>query len=101
MDHNFWYWLLVGLRDMVTAVTDMLPLAVGWGIQDIASTVLYFAVVPFLLWVGTFVHLNVFGTVLAIFLLSEVLGIIIIVARLIGGIVKNLVGALAMGGVAA
>lgn len=71
-DNNFWYWILKGLGDFLVDFSVNLPLAAGWGLVNNVSAILYFAVVPFLLWIGTFMDLRVFALVVGIILTGEI-----------------------------
>lgn len=55
---NIWSYLLAGLSDLFAWVLNMLPIGNVNAILGTAATLLYFGVAPLLIFVGSFVSLQ-------------------------------------------
>lgn len=69
--HNFWYWLLEGLHNLIQVFTGQLPLYAPIGMGPFIYNFLVAAVTPLLFYIGTFFNLCIFVAFLALFAASE------------------------------
>lgn len=68
---NIWSYLLAGLTDLFAWVLNMLPIGNVNPILGTAAAILYFGVAPLLIFVGSFVSLQLFMSTLGIGLVLE------------------------------
>lgn len=69
--HNFFFWLLTGVRDVIMALAERLPLYVPVGLPVFVYNALLGALTPILFYFGSFFNLCWFLTALAILAASE------------------------------
>ena len=71
MEHNFWFWLIQGLTNVIVALANLLPFHTTWGMSDYVFTFLSTAVTPLLLYVGAFFSLCYFMFFMGILVVLE------------------------------
>lgn len=69
--HNFWYWLLTGVFDLVDAMMTRLPFYQNTGMATLTYNALLGALTVFALYLGSFLNLCWFIVLFTIFLTSE------------------------------
>lgn len=69
--HNFWYWLLTGLGNIVGVMSGRLPIYAPIGLGPFIYNFLVAAATPILLYLGSFFNLCWFALILGIMLASE------------------------------
>jgi hypothetical protein len=80
---NFWYYLIVGAKDILSAVLSWLPDSTINPVLSNLAVIAYYGIAPILFFVGPFISLTTFGTVIGLILASEITRAIIAVWRLI------------------
>jgi len=68
---NFWGYLIEGLTGVLSGVLNTLPIGNTNAILGGAATILYFAIAPLLILVGSFVNLAFLATAIGIALALE------------------------------
>lgn len=69
--HNFWYWLLSGIFDLLDALITLLPMYTNVGMATLTYNALLGALTVFALFLGSFLNLCWFIILFSIFLASE------------------------------
>lgn len=69
--HNFWYWLIEGVSNLIGVFTGRLPLYAPVGLGPFIYNFLVAAVTPILFYFGSFFNLCWFMAFLALFAASE------------------------------
>lgn len=69
--HNFWYWLLVGLRNIVGVLSGRMPLYTYVGLGQFAYNFLAAAATPILLYFGSIFNLCWLMVIFGIIISSE------------------------------
>lgn len=80
---NFWGYLIEGLTQILTTVLTPFPASAVNPVLATGVTILYFAIVPVLFFVGPFIKLEWFITVIGAILALEAIRATIAVVRLI------------------
>lgn len=87
---NFWGYLIEGLTGVLGTMLNQLPVAGTNTILGSAATILYFAIAPLLIMVGSFVNLEWFAiaieTALALTVIKAVISAVRWVYKLIPGV---------------
>jgi hypothetical protein len=76
---NFWGYLLAGMSDLFGWVLNMLPIGNVNTILGTGAAVLFFGIAPLLIYVGSFVNLNVLmlcvGTIISMTIAKIIISI--------------------------
>ena len=78
---NFWGYLIEGLTGVLSGVLNTLPIGNTNTILGGAATILYFAIAPLLILVGSFVNLGFLATAIGLALALEAVRAIIAALR--------------------
>ncbi len=79
---NFWGYLIEGLTQILVTVLAPFPTAAVNPVLATGVTILYFAIVPVLFFVGPFIKLEWFVTVVGAILAMEAIRAVIALVRL-------------------
>jgi hypothetical protein len=77
MSPNFWGYLIEGLTGVLSGILNTLPIGNTNTLLGGAATVLYFAIAPLLIIVGSFVDLSLLAAVIGMVLALEAVKAII------------------------
>lgn len=80
-DHNFWYWLLAGISHLLQPILARLPVHASEGMIGYLLAVVFYAVTPFMFWIGSFFDLRIFASVIGTIITLELVRAIIAVIR--------------------
>jgi len=78
---NFWGYLIEGLTGVLSGVLNTLPIGNTNTVLGGAATILYFAIAPLLILVGSFVNLGFLATAIGLALALEAVRAIIAALR--------------------
>jgi hypothetical protein len=81
MDHNFFYWLILGFGSFLADMLVRLPLHASLGLVSMAAQIMAFAIIPLLIWLGAFFDIRLLGLVVGSVLLMEFVRALIAVWR--------------------
>lgn len=70
-DHNFWYWLLIGVHNIVGVISGRLPIYTYVGLGPFIYNFLAAAATPILFYIGSIFNLCWLALVLGILILAE------------------------------
>lgn len=70
--HNFWYWLLEGIRNLVGVLSGRLPLYAPIGMGTFLHNLLAAAATPILFYIGSIFNLCWLALVFGLIITSEI-----------------------------
>ena len=81
MLHNFWYWLILGLTNLIVALAERLPFHNTWGWADYTYGFLAGMLTPILIYIGSYFSLCFFAISMGILVVLELARLIMAAYR--------------------